>query len=206
MVLSTDYVRDAHLDVVDHDRKIVKRMTVRTQQHEIFDLGMATLLWSIDDVVKLGLALNRHFQTHYKRFPGGRTSIGFFFREVAKRITARIDSFKRLRTRAFGDLLFHLVVITLLFRCEIAVSLALFEETVRGSAMLRRVVRLEDEILVVVEAEPLESVDDRAGRRVGRALQIGVFDTQKKLAARLASKEPVEECGTGGADVQVTSG
>src|SRR5687767_15959042 len=167
---------------------------------------MAALLWSKNDVVKPRLALDRHFQTHRERFARGRASLRFFFCEIAIWIAPWIDSFEGLRASAFRNLLLYLVVVTLFLRGEIAIGLAFFEKTVRGGAMLRRVIRLEDEIFVVVETEPLESVDDRAGRLVGRALQICVFDAQEKLAAGFAGEEPVEESGTGGADVQVTRG
>src|SRR6185369_1353135 len=107
------------------------------------------------------------------------------------------------RTRAFCHLLLHDAILALLFRCEIAIGFALFEETIRRVSVLRRICRLEDEILVVVESEPLETFDDRARRLIGRALQIRVFYAKEKLAADLSRVEPVEESGTCGADVQV---
>jgi hypothetical protein len=67
-------------------------MTIRTQQHEIFDLAMTALLWSINDVVKLRLALGGTFKRR-KRLARGCASIRFFFRQIAIRIAALVDAF-----------------------------------------------------------------------------------------------------------------
>src|SRR5687768_9413819 len=101
---------------------------------------MAALLWSKNDVVKLRLAFSRHFQTHCEWLAGGGASIGFFFRQVAIRIAARVHTFNRLGARPFGDTLLHVFVVALFFRCEIAIRFSFFEEPVRSGAMLRCVV------------------------------------------------------------------
>ena len=59
MVLTANHVRDPHLDVVEHDRKVVKRMAVRAQQHEVFDLGVVAFLRAVNNVFKLRLAFAR---------------------------------------------------------------------------------------------------------------------------------------------------
>jgi hypothetical protein len=51
----------------------------------------------------------------------------------------------------------------LFFRSEVAISLAFGEQAIGSVAVLLRVGRLKDEILVIIEPEPLESLDDRAG-------------------------------------------
>ena len=107
MVLAANHVRDAHLDVVDHDREVVKRMAVGTQQHEIFDLGVAALLRSVNDVVKLRLAFARQLSNAPRTARPRRRAIRFFFRQIAKRIAALVHAFGRLRARAFGDVLLY---------------------------------------------------------------------------------------------------
>ena len=52
MILAANHVRDSHLDVVDHDREVVERMAVRTQQYKIFDFRVTAFLRSINNVVK----------------------------------------------------------------------------------------------------------------------------------------------------------
>src|SRR2546422_8486961 len=65
---------------------------------------------------------------------------------------------------------------------------------------------LKDWLLVPVEAEPAQAVEDDAGVLVGGAFLVGVFDAEQELAARVAGEEPVEEGGTGTADVGVARG
>src|SRR2546427_637965 len=65
---------------------------------------------------------------------------------------------------------------------------------------------LKDWLLVPVEAEPAQAVEDDAGVLVGGAFLVGVFDAEQELAARVAGEEPVEEGGTGAADVEVARG
>ena len=68
MILTANDVRDAHLDVVEHDRKVVERMAVRTQQHQVFNLGKRALLLAINDVRKSRRAFARHLQTNREWF------------------------------------------------------------------------------------------------------------------------------------------
>src|SRR5687767_14410720 len=98
---------------------------------------MAALLWSKNYVVKLRLAFSRHFETHCEWLTGGGASIGFFFRQIAIRIAARVHTFNRLGAGRFGDALLHVFGVPLFFRREIAIRFSFFEEQVRGGAMLR---------------------------------------------------------------------
>ena len=38
VILAPNDMSDAHFNVVEHDRKVIERMTIRTKQHQIFDL------------------------------------------------------------------------------------------------------------------------------------------------------------------------
>src|SRR5829696_2650000 len=177
-------------------------MTVRTKQHEVLDLGVTTLLCSVDDVVKLCLALVRHFQANSERLSRGSATIRFFSWQIAIRIMTQIS----LSLGTFSDVLLDVFVVALFFRREVAIRLAFFDESVGGRSMLRRIGRLKHKVFGVVESEPLETFDDRARRLLGRALQIGVFDAEQELAAGLPREKPVEKRGTGGANMQVTGG
>src|SRR6185369_496943 len=75
VVLPSDHVRDAHRDIVDYYRQVVKRMTVGTKQHEILDLCVAALLRSINNVVESRLPLAWYFQTDGKRLACGGTTV-----------------------------------------------------------------------------------------------------------------------------------
>jgi len=134
-------------------------MTIGTKQHEILDLSVAALLDAVNDVVKPCLTFGRNFQTNGEWLAGSSASIGFLFRQIAVRVAALVC----VGARAFGDVVFYRLIVTLFFRSEIAIRLAFFEQTVRSGAVRGRVFRLKDEVFVVVESEPLESFDDRAG-------------------------------------------
>jgi len=69
--------------------------------------------------------------------------------------------------------------------------------------MLLGIVGLKDNLFVVIKTEPFKSLDDRARRFIGRALQIRVFDPQQKLPADFPRKQPIEECRAGRADVEI---
>src|SRR5215213_10030908 len=135
-------------------------MAIGTKQHEVLDLGVAALLCAVNDIVKPRLTFPGNFQANGERVAGCSASIGFFFRQIAKGIAALVHSFSGVGARSLGDSLFHGLVVALFFRSEVAICLALFEQTACCGAVLRRVCRLKDEILVVFESEPLESSDN----------------------------------------------
>ena len=148
-------------------------MTIGTEQYEILDLGMAALLHSINDVVKSRLAFVCNFQTHCERFACRGTSIGFFLWQVAKRITSLVHSFKCLRARTFRNVFLYILIFALFPWREVAIRLAFLEQTIGGSAMCGRVGRLENEIFVVVESEPLSpSMIERVDSSVERCRSV----------------------------------
>ena len=59
-----------------------------------------------------------------------------------------------------GDVLLDVIVVALLFRREVAIRLAFFDESIGGRPVLRRIGRLENQVFVVIESEPLETFDD----------------------------------------------
>ena len=81
MILAANDVRDAHLDVVDHDREVVERMAVGTQQHQVFDLGIDAFLLAVNDVGETRRAFTRNLlnESRTARRPAAR-AIGFFQR------------------------------------------------------------------------------------------------------------------------------
>jgi hypothetical protein len=69
----------------------------------------------------------------------------------------------RAPARSLGDLLLDVRVRAVFLRREVAVGFALFYQSHRGGAVLVGVTRLEDDLLVVVaDAEPGETFEDRA--------------------------------------------
>ena len=54
---------------------------------------------------------------------------------------------------------------------------------------------LADHLAIVIEAQPVETAQDRIGGFRGRTRAVGVFDAQQKLAATAAGEQPVEQRG-----------
>src|SRR4051812_10375076 len=86
MVLPANHVGDFHIDVVDHDGQVIKRVAIRTKQYKIFNLRVAALLWSINNVVESCLTLYRNFQSDRKWL----SRCSAFIRFVDWQITIRI--------------------------------------------------------------------------------------------------------------------
>jgi hypothetical protein len=104
-----------------------------------------------------------------------------------------IDSFRSLSSSAFSNSFFDRSVVAMLLWRKVAVSLALFDETIRCVTMLVRVVGLKNEFLVIIQPKPLETINDRTCGFISGPLKVGILDTQEELSAHFASEEPIEE-------------
>jgi hypothetical protein len=80
----------------------------------------------------------------------------------------------------------------------------------RREAGARRLVLAEPlrlpQLPIPVEAEPAQIRLDRLGERFGRALGVGVVETEEERAAELARVEPVDERGAGVAEMEAARG
>jgi hypothetical protein len=65
---------------------------------------------------------------------------------------------------------------------------------------------LEDRFGVPIESQPLQSVENGVDGGLGRTGAIRVFDTQKELSTVVSSEQPIEQRGTGAANMQEASG
>ena len=84
---------------------------------------------------------------------------------------------------------------------EIAICRATREQALSVHLVTGQVGALIDDLLVPVEAKPLQSLEDGAGAFVGAALAIGVLDAKEENATKFPREQPVEEGGAGAADV-----
>src|SRR5258708_31429243 len=103
-----------------------------------------------------------------------------------------VDSLGGMRARTIDDALLYGFVFALFFRRKVAISLAFFDQLPGGRAMLVSIVRLKDQVFVIVESQPFQTFNNRTRRFVGGALQIGVFDPQQELTADFTSEQPIE--------------
>src|SRR4029077_9135226 len=83
-----------------------------------------------------------------------------------------------------------------------AVGAARSKQLLGHLAMTLRALKLADRLAVPIETEPLEPVENRVHRGVGRTFAIGVLDAQQELAVRVLGVEPVEQSRARPADVQ----
>jgi hypothetical protein len=75
---------------------------------------------------------------------------------------------------------------------------------VRDFTVTRGAVELMHDLAVPMKLEPLEPVDNRVNRGLGRSLAIGVLDTQQHAPAVFSCVEPIEQSGPRAADVEET--
>lgn len=68
--------------------------------------------------------------------------------------------------------------------------------------MARCPLELEHGRFIAAQAEPVQPVEDRGDRFLGRAGAIGILDPQQELAAMMAGEQPVEQGGAGTADME----
>jgi hypothetical protein len=64
--------------------------------------------------------------------------------------------------------------------------------------------RLEIGLAVATDAEPVEPIENRVDRFLGRPNFVRILDAKKILAAVMARKQPVEQRGARAADVKVS--
>jgi hypothetical protein len=80
MVLSANHVCDAHLDIIDHDRKVVERVTVGAQQHQVLYLRVIPFLRPINNIFETRLAFLCNFQAYREWLARLRAPVRLFTR------------------------------------------------------------------------------------------------------------------------------
>ena len=91
-----------------------------------------------------------------------------------------------------------------LLRAVAMVGLALFEELLGDLGVTIEALRLIIRPFVVIESEPLHTRENDIDRFLRGARPVGVLDAQNEFAASAARIQPVEQRGTGAADVKIT--
>ena len=190
MIVAPDDVGDAHVVVVDHDRQHVGRVAVAAQQHEIVEVLVLPDHAALDLVLDHGLAGLRRLEAD------GRLHAGRRFRGIAVPPHPVIEAGLALGAGFFAHRS------QLLRRGVAAIGLAAGEQLLGDLAVAGGAAELVDDVAVPIELEPIQAIEDRRNRRLGRALAVGVLDPQQHLAAGLFGIEPVEQRGTGTPDVE----
>src|SRR6185369_223194 len=108
-----------------------------------------------------------YFQTDREGLARRCSPFRFLFSQIAEGIAAMIDAFGRLRSGPLGEVLFDIGIGAFSLRREVAIGLAFVDQQARGVAMLVGVVGLQDLLFIVLEAQPLETFDNRLGSFIG---------------------------------------
>ena len=186
-----------HRDVVGHDGHVVDRRAVRAEDDEVLDVLVREADLAVHEVVPPRVALG-HAKADCERHAGAHAALDLCGRQpVAAPIV--LEAF-------LSRLGFLAALLELVRRAEASIGRVHAQQPRDVALMPLEVRALVDDVLVPIEAEPLEPLEDRAGALVGAARLVGVLDAQQELAAVLARVEPVEERRSRAADVQVAGG
>ena len=97
VVLTANHVRDAHLNVVENNRQVIKRMAIGSQQ-PIFDLGVRAFLLPY---LSVSARAFRERSINRKCSHRSRSGVRFFQRQIAILLLAD-RCLRGLRTGAVG--------------------------------------------------------------------------------------------------------
>ncbi len=205
MIVAANDVRDLHQRVVDHHHIVVNRDAGRAQDDGIAHHFVGELDHATHDVVEADGVLG-DAQADGRSLAAGTTALGFG--GVEHTTLARVDR-RKLRLQ-----LLVAVALQFLLRAEAQIrraladqALGVFAINVEAIALAIGRVRAADVgTFVPVDAHPLH-VFQKLGLEAGlAALDIGIFNAEDHRASSLPGDQPVEERGTGVADVQMSGG
>ncbi len=190
VVVAADHMGNAHVVIVDDDRKIVGRGAVGPQDYQIVELGIDDRHLSLDLVTDRRRAVLRRLQPDRRRNPG--RSLG----RIAIAPRAVIADRALLGSRPLAHRL-------QLGRGAIAViGVSRGEQLPRDFSVTRGALELVDDFAVPPEAQPVEPVDDRRHCLRRRPDAVGILDAQQEFAPVVPRKEPIEQRCARPADMQ----
>ena len=193
VVIATDHLGDAHVDVVDHHREVVGGKAIRTEDHEVVELFVRPL----DPPL--------HLVVEHDAARGGVLEADDPVRIVAVRLVAITVIAVVARLHAVG----HRLVahgLDLVLGLVGVVGLALAQQLVGHFAVTVHAQGLVVRALVMGQAQPAHAVENRLHGLVGGALAIGVLDAQDEFATAAAGLQPAIQRRAGTADVEVAGG
>jgi hypothetical protein len=185
VVLAPHDVGDSHIPVVDDVGQYKQRLTVGLAYGEILDGGIF-----VNDVAP----------DHVR--PGGRARVGCPETQQApyNRLQVPVSAIAVVTGGATGGLV---ALGDLFVRAVTGVDEVLIEQLLYGRLVQEAPLGLEVGPLVPVQAQPQHGPLDAFGVLGPVALGVGVLDAQHERARTLAGEEPVEQCRTGAADVEI---
>jgi len=188
VVLATDDMADAHVEIVDDNGQIVGRRPIGLADHQVVEFAVLPGNPTSDHVIETNGTLDRSTEADHMR-SGGINVTGAAVPVVLGFLLA-------LHLLGTED-------IESLPGAVAAVSMPLLKQPIDHFLVTVETLGLEERPFVVLEAEPGHALEDGVDRFRGRAFKVGVLDAQNERAAMATGMKPGEERGTGTTDVEV---
>ncbi len=192
VLLAADHVGDPHVMVVDGDGEIVGGRAVAPQDHQVLEVLVGEGHRTAHGVLDHRFAVAGGLEAHHVRLVG----------HLRPRLAVAPGRAQGVAGRAGG----RLGVLAFLRRHPAAIGPAPLHQRARHLAMPVGPGELEHRGLVVVEPQPLQTVEDHLHRRLGGAGAIGVLDAQQEASAAVAGIKPVEQSRPGVANMHGAGG
>ena len=191
MVVAADHMRNGHVMVVHNHGQHIGWRAIGAQQHEIVEILVGPCDLALHLIADAGFTLLRRAQAKHRLDSGGRVA-GLAIPPAA--IVAR-------RT-ALGTGFFAHVVEFLLAGIA-GIGAALRHKPFDSFAVPSGAGKLIDDVAVMIEAQPGQSVENGRNCALCRALAVGILDSQKHPATKALGIQPVEQGRARPANMQI---
>ena len=191
--------------MIVHDAcKVVSRVTVALDEHEVVQEFILVADVTTNHVVEFGDASFRYLETDDGLFASGNAGFGFFTANIAAVAVVTRD-------RHVGLFLFGADFLQALFGAEAVVGAAGVQEFLDFAVVNVQAFALEvgaavafaTRTFVPLQAQPLEVPHQVVERSLVVTLTVGIFDTQVEGAAHVLGKKVVVNSGARTAHMQV---
>lgn len=86
------------------------------------------------------------------------------------------------------------------------VGVAVVEQFLRGVEMMLRLRGLVQDLLVVIEPEPVHALQEGVDGLLRGAFEVGILNSENELAAHVSGGKPVEDRGADVSDMDLARG
>ena len=196
MVLATNDVADAQINIVGARRQVIRRHAVAAQQGEVFNVVSCLHLLAVHGIGETDLPAMAagHAEAQGKGLAGCGAVITFLARQLPH---AGIEE--------PGHSNAGFLAVTRVSRSKVAVGEPLLENGLGDLPVQSQPLGLLV-FLVPVEAKPAQAIEDRVDAGLGVPLDVRIVEPEHHGSAVMAGIEPVEDEGSGTSDVQKTCG
>ena len=190
VIVTPDGMGNSHIVVVDNDRKHIGRRTVGPQHDQVVQFAVGNRHGPLNGVLDNGFAFPGRFESDHRLYAGGG------IRRIAIAPGAVVTHRTLFRLCLFAHF------------CEFfggavaAIGSAFVDQLLRNLRVALPARKLVDGLVIGIEAQPGQPVENGVYRFRGRTLAVGILDPQQEFAAGMAGIQPVEQGGSGTADMQ----